>query len=77
MLLHVYRRQPSSYIQVLQRRDRDYRGWSLQTDKRWGEQQHDYVNHREGQGHRRSRIQGVHRKLSRIRRENIYALCIR
>ena len=77
MLLHVHRGQSSPNFQIFQRWHRDHRRWSIQIDQRWGKQQYDNVNHRKGQSHRRGRVQGVHRKLSRVRRKEFHALRIR
>ena len=77
MLLHVHRGQSSPDVQIFQRWHRDHRRWSLQIDQRWGKQQYDNVNHRKGQSHRRGRVQGVHRKLSRVRRKELHAIRFR
>ena len=77
MLLHVHRGQSSPNFQIFQRWHRDHRRWSLQINQRWRKQQYDNVDHRKGQSHRRGRVQGVHRKLSRVRRKEFHALCIR
>ena len=77
MLLHVHRGQPGPNFQIFQRWHRDHRRWSLQIDQRWRKQQYDNVDHRKSKGHRRGRVPSLHRKLSRVRRKEFHALCIR
>ena len=77
MLLHVHRGQSGPNFQIFQRWHRDHRRWSLQIDQRWRKQQYDNVDHRKSKSHRRGRVPSLHRKLSRVRRKEFHALCIR